>query len=75
MKVFTIQIRSQETTIWRSPAAMETRVFAEAMQVADRMAQACRKTANASYGATRTWVVEIIGEAGGTFYRAPVAWA
>lgn len=73
--MFTIQIKSQDTTVWRAPMIMETRVFVEAMQVADRMALACRKTTAAGYGATKTWVIEIVGESGGIFYRAPVAWA
>lgn len=73
--MFTIQIKSQNDTVWRAPTVLETRVFVEAMQFADRLAQACRKTATASCSATRTWVVEIVGETGITFYRAPVAWA
>lgn len=73
--MFRLEIKSPSTTIWSAPLAMETRVFAEAMQVADRMAQACRKTATASCSATRTWVVEIVSDTGRTFYRAPVAWA
>jgi hypothetical protein len=70
--MFRIQIMAPHATIWRAPAPMETRLFWEAMQVADRLAKACRKPAR-TQGGTTAWVVEIIGERNRTFYRAPVA--
>lgn len=73
--MFRLQIKSPETTVWRAPALMETQVFSEAMQIADRMAKACHRTATANCSTTKGWVVEIVGEAGKIFYRSPVAWA
>lgn len=73
--MFRIEIRSLSATIWRAPTFMETQAFNEAIQIADRMARACRKTASASCGATRNWVIQITGESGEIFYRAPVGWA
>jgi hypothetical protein len=73
--MFRLQIKALDLTVWRSPSPMETRAFADAMQIADRMAQACRKPAMANCGATKSWVVEIVGETGNIFYRSPVACA
>lgn len=71
--MFLLQIKAIDTTIWRATKALDTSVFAEAILVADRLTMACRRAATSSRSTTRTWVVEIIGETGGTFYRAPVA--
>jgi hypothetical protein len=73
--MFRLQIKSLDATIWCSDKPMETRVFSEAMQMADRMAKACHRTAVANCSITKTWVVEIVGESNKIFYRAPVAWA
>lgn len=73
--MFRLQIKAQELTIWLAPDPMDTKVFSEAMQVADRMAKACHRTATANCSSTKAWVVEIVGDAGKIFYRSPVAWA
>lgn len=72
--MFRLQITALNTTIWCSAGTLETSVLAEAIQVADRMALACRRAAPPSRAAIRTWVVSVVGEAGGTLYQAPVAY-
>ncbi|MCJ2036270.1 hypothetical protein [Methylobacterium sp. J-068] len=73
MSEFRLQIRSARAMIWRAPDALETRLLAEAIQIADRLAGACRRTAASSRDATRNWVVEILDESNGVFYRFPVS--
>ncbi|MCJ2044556.1 hypothetical protein MKK58_08445 [Methylobacterium sp. J-078] len=75
MFAFRLQIRSTHAMIWQAPEALETSLLAEAMQIADRLAKACRRTAASSCNATRSWVVEIFDEANGISYRAPVSGA
>jgi hypothetical protein len=70
--VYRLQIRSADAMVWRAAQALETSLLVEAMQLADRLARACRVPAPLHRDATRTWVVELTGEAGGIFYRAPV---
>jgi hypothetical protein len=72
---FRLQIRSTHAMIWQAPEALETSLLAEAMQIADRLAKACRRTAASSCNATRSWVVEIFDEANGISYQAPVSGA
>jgi hypothetical protein len=72
MFAFHLQIRSSQTMIWQAPECLETSRLAEAMQFADRLARACRRTAAASGNATRSWVVEIYDDAHGIAYRSPV---
>lgn len=71
--MFRLQITSPDITVWCAPAPMETRVFSEEMQIADRMATACHRTAAANCSATTGWVVEIVGEADRIYYRSPVS--
>ncbi|WP_274533806.1 hypothetical protein [Methylobacterium sp. Leaf112] len=40
--------------VWRAPQTLETSLLADAMQLADRLARACRWTAPPSRNATRT---------------------
>jgi hypothetical protein len=72
MYEFRLQIRSTHTMIWQAPEALETTLLDEAMQIADRLASACRRTAASSCNATRNWVVEIFDEANGIFYQSPI---
>lgn len=70
--MYRLQIRSADAMVWRAPQTLETSLLADAMQLADRLARACRWTAPPSRNAPRTRVVELTDETGGTFYRAPV---
>lgn len=70
--MYRLQIRSADAMVWRAPQTLETSLLADAMQLADRLARACRWTAPPSRNATRTWVVELTGETSGIFYRAPI---
>lgn len=73
MSEFRLRIRSTDAMIWQAHEALETSLLAEAMQIADRLASACRRTAASSCNATRSWVVEILDDANGIFYQSPVA--